>query len=364
MPQNVLPDLTTLLFEQAHDMILIHGLEGQILRANPIACRMLGYTQDEMEQMNLSRLVSREHSLRIVEVLQEIPQQGALVFDMVYVERDGGAIPVEISAVRMQSGDGPVIQSVARNIRRRLEEEQRVQRHVSRLVAEVAECREQKTHSERLTTIGQLTSSVSHELRNPLGVLNNSVYFLSMILDNNDQRVAKHLRIMKREIEECRRLVDELLEFSRDTVITRQDVNLAALIDTALARIDWAENVQVAKKFPSEQVSARVDSQRIVQVFVNLFSNAIQAMPNGGKLSIALEQGSDAVAVHVQDTGIGIESDVLPRIFEPLFTTKPKGIGLGLAVCKRLVELHDGTISVQSTVQQGSTFTVRFPRPT
>ena len=99
----------------------------------------------------------------------------------------------------------------------------------------------------------------------------------------------------------------------------------------------------------------------IERVFVNLLLNAVQAMPNGGELTVKSERQGKNVLIHFQDTGVGILKENLPRLFDPLFTTKAKGQGLGLAVCKRLVDAHEGSISVESTIGKGSTFTVKLP---
>ncbi len=353
--------IRALIFDHASDMIVLHHLDGRIFDANKSLCETLGYSYDELRDMNAVDIVSPEHSLRISEVFDEIVRIGELIFESVYVCKDGTRLPVEISARMVELSGNDFILSVGRNIAQRKQEQQALQQHASRLAAEVEQSRERLSHNEKLVTIGQLATSVSHELRNPLGVLNNSIHYLSMILNQEDNRSGKHLRIMKREIEECRRIVDDLLDFSREPVLQLEEVNLPSLIDAALEKVEWPEHIRVRKVFGAEQISVKVDSQRVVQILVNLISNAIQAMPHGGTLSISMECNRKGATIRIQDSGVGIEPKVMSRIFEPLFTTKSKGIGLGLALSKRLIDAHHGKISVDSIPQQGSTFTVWFP---
>jgi len=133
------------------------------------------------------------------------------------------------------------------------------------------------------------------------------------------------------------------------------------MIEKSLTASKIPENIKVKRNF-AEKAIATVDGKQLERVFLNLTKNAVQAMPNGGKLTIATNETKDHIEIEFTDTGAGISEENMSKLFEPLFTTKAKGIGMGLAICKKIVEEHGGTIEVKSKVGQGTTFTIKLPK--
>jgi signal transduction histidine kinase len=220
--------------------------------------------------------------------------------------------------------------------------------------------REELARKEKLAILGQLAGGVGHELRNPLAVLATSVYFLKMTLGNNsDSKIEKHLGIIEQELANANEIITNLLDFSRVRQPERVPVPVADLVQSALERHDFGP-VQVQQNIKPLDVLA--DPGQVRQVLVNLVTNALQAMSeSGGCLSITTGLADGEAWIAVQDTGSGIEPAILEKIFQPLFTTKAKGIGLGLAVCESLIRANGGKITVSSEVGKGSTFTVHLP---
>ena len=221
---------------------------------------------------------------------------------------------------------------------------------------------------EKLSILGQLAGSVGHELRNPLGVMNNAIFYLNMIQPDAEKTVKEYLGIIKNEIDNSQRIITDLLDFARTKPPQAKMTTVAELIRESLDRCAMAENVEVLIDIPDSLPAVRVDSHQLRQVFQNLMVNAVQAMPGGGVLDLSARlvggrQGGaeDAVAIRVGDTGDGIAPENMQRLFQPLFTTKAKGIGLGLVVCKNLVEANGGRIDVESTPGQGTSFVVMLP---
>ena len=215
--------------------------------------------------------------------------------------------------------------------------------------------------SERLAAIGQLASAVGHEIRNPLGVIKNSAYFLNMMLkDVADEKVVKHLKILEKEVNSANLIISDLLDFARKKPLTLVKTDLNETVKNTLSKITVPENIKVEIKL-GEISKMLLDEERVQRVCHNLILNAVQAMPEGGKLAIQTTKQDDSAKLIVQDTGVGIPKEIVPRLFTPLFSTKAKGIGLGLVICKQIVEGHDGNITVESRVGEGSTFTVRLP---
>jgi len=233
---------------------------------------------------------------------------------------------------------------------------------VEQRTKELRAAQEQLILKEKLATLGQLAGGVGHELRNPLGAIKNAVYYLNMVLEHPDRDVKETLDILDREVATSERIISSLFDFGREKPPSQAKVDLNEVIQAVLSRFDIPGNVEVASQLGEGLPVILADPDQLNQVFGNIILNAVQAMPEGGRLHMKSEEsGPDWVAVSFTDTGAGMAAETLLRVFEPLFTTKAKGIGLGLAHSRTLVEGHGGTIDIQSELGRGSTFTVRLP---
>ncbi|MGB7532241.1 MAG: response regulator [Halobacteriota archaeon] len=240
-------------------------------------------------------------------------------------------------------------------------------------ITELKEAEEKLLHSERLAAIGKLSASVAHEIRNPLGVVNNAAYYLKMTLPEPDETTREYLDIINNEVKRAGDIISTLLELTRSRLADRQEVEVSSLIDKTLEKFDLAENIELKKDIPADIPPIFADPVQIEQVFYNLINNALQAMSmpesesrdKGGELGIKVKlrkkKGKEMVEVSFSDTGVGISRENMKNLFEPLFTTKARGIGLGLSICKNLVEANDGEIEVQSEVGKGTTVRVSLP---
>jgi len=236
-----------------------------------------------------------------------------------------------------------------------------------RSYADLARTQEQLVQRERLAALGELAAVVAHEVRNPLGVLFNSLgTFRRLLGDRVDGTARTLLEIMEEEAARLNHIVGDLLDFTRPIVPARSRTRLDSLIEEAVdaALGDSRGRVALARAF-DDLPPVPVDARLIRQAILNLAANAVQAMPTGGTLTVRLRRaelkGRPMARVELEDTGPGIAPDVEPRIFEPFFTTRPMGTGLGLAVVKRIVEAHDGVLRVSSTEGHGTTFTLWLP---
>jgi len=251
--------------------------------------------------------------------------------------------------------------------RKRAEEELKKHRnHLEKLVKErtkkLVDAQEKLVRSERLAVLGQLAGGVGHELRNPLGAIKNAAYFLNMALKKPEPEVKETLEILDKEVATSERIVSSLLDFARPKPPTRRKMDINEVVQEVLSGAKVPDNVKVVRQLDESLVAIMADPDQLGQVFSNIIRNGIQAMPEGGQLMVKSEVFRPGwVVISISDTGVGIPPKEQQRVFEPLFTTKAKGIGLGLAVTSILVEGHGGTIEVQSKVGKGSTFTVRLP---
>jgi signal transduction histidine kinase len=233
-------------------------------------------------------------------------------------------------------------------------------------LGQLREAQDQLLQSERLAAVGRLAASVAHELRSPLMVMRNSIYYLDRLLSLNQGDAdtwRRYLGKMNGEIDRQSKIINDLLFFSRNRPRQLANVEMNELLREALHRTLIPESIVLETAFAEGLGSIRADADQMLQVFVNLISNAVQAMPDGGRLQITTSAPDEyAIEISVADTGVGIPPENLARLFEPFFTTKEKGIGLGLSVTQNIIEGHRGTLAVQSAVGEGTRFSVRLPR--
>jgi signal transduction histidine kinase len=213
----------------------------------------------------------------------------------------------------------------------------------------------------KLSMLGTLAGSIGHELRNPLSVMTTSVYFLEKMLPESDGKIKKHLEMLAHQISAANRIITNLLDFTRTKEPSREETDVNELVREAAHRSSIPRAVQLKLNFSDEAPRILVDPTQINQVLMNLISNAVQAMPRGGDLAIDVDRSNGAVQVIVSDTGGGISEENRAKIFQPLFTTKQKGIGLGLAVSRKIVEANSGQIDFESEMGQGTRFSLQFP---
>jgi signal transduction histidine kinase len=222
--------------------------------------------------------------------------------------------------------------------------------------------------SEKLAAVGQLAASVGHELRNPLTAVRNAATYVGKRLKDpkgaSDPKVAQFLGVMDRELGVSAKIISDLLDFARERPPALQPCPLRPLVDEAVSLVAVG-NVQIDNQVPGDLPTPELDRDQFRQVLINLIQNAVEAMPPermDAKVTIASELGAAGeLRVSVSDNGVGIPPDGAAKIFEPLFTTKTKGTGLGLAVVANMVRGHGGSIGVDSVPAQGTRFTVKLP---
>jgi signal transduction histidine kinase len=215
--------------------------------------------------------------------------------------------------------------------------------------------------SERLAAIGEIAAMVGHDLRNPLTGIAGATYYLKMKSSAEmDKKTREMLNLIEEDIAYSNKIINDLLEYSREMQLELTEVTPKIIMKEALSLVKVPKNVQVSDSTRTEP-KIKIDVEKVKRVFVNIIKNAIDAMPNGGKLTIETKEADGNLEIAFIDTGIGIPKDFVEKLWTPLFTTKAKGMGLGLAICKRVIEAHGGAISVKSMVGKGSTFMVTIP---
>ncbi|MCW2539232.1 MAG: Integral rane sensor signal transduction histidine kinase [Frankiales bacterium] len=215
--------------------------------------------------------------------------------------------------------------------------------------------------NERLAALGQMAATVGHELRNPLGVLTNSLYLIrNTVSADADDRLRRQLDTADREISAATLIVSDLLEFSRPRAANPTSVDVAALLGEAVSVAPPPAGISVLHD-EVDVPQIVVDRDQIRQVILNLLTNAYEAMPEGGTVRITAQVIDHAVTISVLDSGLGMDEQTRAQVFEPFFSSKVKGTGLGLAVSKRIVEKHLGNLTMTSQPGQGCTAVLTLP---
>lgn len=220
---------------------------------------------------------------------------------------------------------------------------------------------EKLVNAERLAAIGELAAMVGHDLRNPLTSINTAAYYLKTRLASNMSKETREiLEIIQKSVKYSDKIINDLLEYSREMQLELRETTPKSLVRQALRKVEVPDHIKMLDLTLSKP-KISVDVEKMERAFVNIIKNAVDAMPKGGTLTIRSKEANDNLEISFVDTGIGMSKDVIEKIWTPLFTTKAKGMGFGLAICKRTVEAHEGEIYVESTVGKGTVFTLKLP---
>ncbi|WP_164019796.1 sensor histidine kinase [Pyxidicoccus trucidator] len=243
------------------------------------------------------------------------------------------------------------------------------QQALVRAEQELRDFQQQYSRIEKLASMGQLAASISHELRNPLAAARTALSCVLLRVANlqdalTDSRILHFLDVTERELAVCARIISDVLDFARERPPQLTPCALRPLVDEVLGVVPTRAGVRLLNGVPESLPVPRLDRELFRMVLVNLVQNAVEAVPpgSGGTVRVHAEGGEAAPwRLRVVDDGPGIPAEVLPKIFEPLFTTKTQGTGLGLAIVSALVHKHGGTLSVRSEVGQGTEFLIELP---
>jgi two-component system sensor histidine kinase HydH len=282
------------------------------------------------------------------EMLAELPEQcGLLERDVDVSSLDGGKQKWEAVAAGLIDEDTSVGKIL-----------------LMRDVTQIRELEKEVIKSRHLTSISSLAAGVAHEIRNPLSSIKGFAIYLKERLqaDSEDKKTAD---IIVDEVERLNRVITQLIEFARPMELKKEKARISDLVGHALKLIETEtqkNNIKINVAPGNNGLFAEVDPDKVKQVLLNIFLNALAAMKNGGSLDISIFEEKKNVQVVVKDTGTGIEQKNLPRIYDPYFTSKPAGTGLGLAVVQKIMEAHGGKISVESTTGKGTKVSLYFPR--
>jgi signal transduction histidine kinase len=257
------------------------------------------------------------------------------------------------------------LQSYRRNAFREYQKRIEIQKDLERNNLHLEEIVAEKTlelkKTERLAAIGSTAGMVGHDLRNPLTAISGATYYLKKNYGEQlDVKGVKMLELIQNNVTFSDKIINDLLDYSREIHLEKTKTTLNNVLHEALNLINIPSAIQTSYNI-SKTHEVTADFNKLKRVFVNLIKNAVDAMPNGGNLEIRTEPSENNIRIIIVDNGQGISDQNQKNLFQPLFTTKAKGMGFGLAICQRIIEAHDGKIIIRSTLGKGTTVTVELP---
>ncbi|HQJ76241.1 MAG TPA: ATP-binding protein [Bacteroidota bacterium] len=320
------------LFENASDAIfLIESKTGTILDANLQAVKYTGYLKEELLGM------------RLFDIPENLNEQK--IFETIISHKNGDNLIFEITANPISHEETGIIQAIARN------------------VTEQRKIKEKLIQTDKLVSLGHLSAGIAHEIRNPLASVNINLQLLSRMLDTKTEEY-EILKAAIQGIERIKKIVDSTLDYVRTTKTSDKLENLNEIIHSTMPLIQISlvkKDIEIKLELDSNIPLIKVDAKQIQQVLINLLSNAIESINHKGEIIIKTLLQNNSIFLSISDTGEGISKENLSRIFEPFYTKKVSGTGLGLSVVKQILDSHHATITVQSEVNKGTSFTIQFP---
>ena len=349
-----------MLFEGAGDGIFILEAEGEnvgsIISANKAAADMHGYTVEELLKLKITDLDTPEAAVENPERVRRILAGEWIDTEISHRKKGGSVFPVEISAGLLELDDQKLILAFDKDITERKQTEEALQR------------------AERLVVVGEMAAGLAHEIKNPLAGIKVSIEVLTSELQLEPEDAKVFERIVG-EINRIETLLKNLLSYAKPPTPQFVQVDVNRIIESAIKTVVYSlkspaqktksrevKDIQFIKDLSDRLPRITADPAQLQQVILNLFLNAVQAIAEAGSVSVKTSADSDGfIRIAVSDTGKGIDEKDLDNMFLPFFTTKPKGTGLGLPICKRLIEQQNGGIDVANNDNGGLTFSICLP---
>jgi len=339
----------SVLVEEASDGVVILQDE-KIAFANQKAPEIGGYSRDEIIGLHYEKLVEEKYRQYAKELYvgrlrgEEFPATAEIEL----IAKTGEGVPVELSGTRINYQGRPAVLTILRDISERKQME------------------EERLKLEKLATIGELATMVGHDLRNPLQAIENATYYLNNEIPRLlpsiliSQKAVEMLEIINNSVNYADKIIKDLHDFSATKKPTLKKTNINTILKETLSQVETPENIELTTEL-DHLPKVKADKDMIKRAFLNLTINAIQAMEKGGTLKVSTKKTNGFVEVSFKDTGIGMSKENMKKLFTPFFTTRAKGMGMGLPICKKFVEIHGGNIQVESKEGKGTNFTVKLP---
>ncbi len=326
------------------DSLILASPEGKIVRVNEAFMKFSGYSKEEIAGRAVYEFFSKaDNAPSAMNKLSQMEQ--FTNFETTFRVKSGEMRPILLSGSVVRKRDSKVI-------------------GYSCILHDMTEHKAMEAKlvtAERFASIGEFAGMIGHDLRNPLNSMRSATYYLKKrYATEMDAEGKEMLSTLEKSIDYSSKTLEDLLDYSKEIKLEVEATTPKVLLTNALTLLDTPANIQVIDNCTDEP-RIDVDYAKMSGVFVNLVKNAFEAMPDGGTLSVTTKKTAQTLEIRFEDTGAGMSTETLGKIWTPLFTTKPKGMGFGLVICKRIVEAHGGRIALESSLGKGSIFTLSLP---
>ena len=362
------------ILESAVDAIITIDRRGTIVSANPATTTLFGYSVDELVGRNVNVLMPapfhEEHDGYIENYLTSgVRKIIGIGREVVGRRQDGTTFPMHLAVSEFKSEGEVMFAGIVRDIsdlklvERRLEElNAELEERVKQRTSELRDTQAELIRSEKYAMLGRVSGGIAHEIRNPLNAVKTSAYYLLNAGSPTEEKKREHLERIDRQVSLIDNVITALSDVARMPDAQLQQVDIVSLIRTAAGTIDFPDGITLVDELGDQEVTALMDQNQLVIALKNVLRNARDAMPEGGSITISCTANKDSVVLSIADTGTGIPDEIRDKIFEPMFTTRARGMGLGLSITRTIVEKNGGKLAVESQPGHGSCFTIELSR--
>jgi two-component system sporulation sensor kinase A len=348
------------IFNSSLDGIIHLDLGGTIIKINDPALNILDISSVDYIGKSIFTLESElnDDSINFIDIYNKLMLRKVMDPFEIKIKINDDLIWLEIKLSIVKAHDEALgIQIILRNITKQKNIENERIKYTANLEKLVEERTNQLLDNEKMFTLAKVTSMVGHDLKGPLQVISNSLHLIKLRPDNQEQ----YLEYIQKAIKQSNDLIQEMMQIGKEAPIKIEEVKIENILEESQVQIKVTDNISFETVIKTDKL-IRLDKSKFIRVFNNLFKNAIEAMPNGGKITVKVEEKEDKFYFEIVDTGSGIPEEKIKSIFRPFQSSKSKGMGLGLSFCKNTVENHGGNISVESEIGKGTKFIIMIPR--
>ncbi len=348
------------IFNSSLDGIIHLDLDGIIMKINDSALNLLDISSVDYIGKSIFTLEIElnDDSVNFVDIYNELMLNKIVDPFETKIKINEDLIWLEIKVSIVKAHDEALgIQILLRNITEQKNIENERIEYTANLEKLVEERTNQLLDNEKMFTLAKVTSMIGHDLKGPLQVISNSIHLIKLRPDNQEQ----YIEYIQKAIKQTNDLIVEMQLIGKDAPIKIEEVKIENILEESQVQIKVTDNISFETVIKTDKL-IRLDKSKFIRVFNNLFKNAIEAMPNGGKITVTVEEKEDKFYFEIVDTGSGIPEEKIKSIFRPFQSSKSKGMGLGLSFCKNTVENHGGNISVESEIGKGTKFIITIPQ--
>ena len=357
------------LIENASEGIVIMDVEtGKLIMSNPAADRVHGLSAEELTSYGPLDVSAPTQpggvpaAKKVQECIAAALAGEQPVLEWVFRSLQGKETPCEVRLLAMELDGRTVIRGSCLDISERKRVQELIKNQHELVAEELKKTRHELVLKTRLAAIGQVSAQIAHEMRNPLGAINNAVYYLQRRGPRDEAKLREYLQLIDDEANRCNRFIKDLLDVTRSRAPDRKLTCLQSLIEKVIRRREIPS--QIAIEVDCDAFKVLADESQLGQVFDNLLNNSLDAVADkDANIQITARHVGDDVVIHFRDNGSGIAPDARDSVFDVLFSTKSEGTGLGLSICHQIIESHGGSISLSDGNAAGTTFEIRLPAP-